>query len=91
MTDLEAEARRLALAHQLLDVCRSEAWQKVIVPYFEGEQRVLIANMASQTEALQLMRYAGSLQTFQSLIQLESTVRNLISTASEGKLAKFRN
>ncbi len=90
-TEFEQETKRLALAHRLLDVCRGKEWQEVLVPYFEGEQKVIIANMAAQTDALQLMRYAGSVQTFHSLIHLEETCKNLITTATEAKLQKFKN
>jgi hypothetical protein len=85
------QTKRLALAHRLLEVVQSEAWQRVMVPYLEDEKSVMVEAMASQTEALQLMRYAGSVQTFHKLIHLEQQVKNVIAEGAEKKMSQFRN
>jgi len=87
--DEVANTKRLALAHRLLEVVQSEQWQKIVVPYLKDEQTVLIENMASQTEPLQLMRYAGSMQTFASLIHLEAKCKQVIEGSMERKLKHF--
>lgn len=86
-----ATETQLALAHRLLEVAQSEVWRTVIVPYLEQERALIIELMASQTDSLQLMRYAGSVQTFQSLINLESQARRVISSGLDKKLEKFHS
>jgi hypothetical protein len=84
-----AETKRLALAHRLMEVVKSEMWVNIVVPYLKDEQTVLIENMASQTESLQLMRYAGSMQTLNSMIHLEAKCKQVIEGNMERKLKHF--
>ena len=82
-------AKRIALARDLLTVTQSEAWTKVILPYLQGERDVMIETMASMTDSLQLMRYAGSVQTLTSLLNLENRAKTVIAKGVEEKMEKF--
>ncbi len=90
---MDAEAKRLRqleLAHRLMEVVQSEAWKTVIVPYFESERAVMIEMMASMTDSLQLMRYAGSIQTLtNAVLGLEAQVKRVIEANMEKKMKKF--
>jgi hypothetical protein len=89
MDSAAATAKRVALAHNLLSMAQSETWQTVILPYLQGERDVMIETMASMTDSLQLMRYAGSVQTLTSLIGLEGRAKQVIAAGLEQKLEKF--
>lgn len=89
MTPEEKSSEVLALAHRLLEVTRSEQWRTVLLPYLEKERDVIVEMMASQTDALQLMRYAGSVQTFHRLLNLESQAKEVIERESSKKLSRF--
>lgn len=92
MQTSEDQARkRLALAHRMAELTSSALWREIAVPYFEEEQKVNIENMASLTDPMQLMRYAGAVQTFHALIHLEQQVRSVIESTTEKKLSKFKN
>jgi hypothetical protein len=45
--------------------------------------------MASLTDSLQLMRYAGSVQTLNSMLRLESRCQEIIRQGIDEKLEKF--
>lgn len=90
MTPEEKSAKALALAHRLREVTQSEVWNQVMVPYLQQEMAVIIEMMASMTDALQLMRYAGSVQTFHGLLNLESRAKEVIERESEKKLSRFQ-
>lgn len=90
---MDSEAKRMkqiALAHQLLRVTQSEDWKTIILPYFSGEREVMIEAMASMTDALQLMRYAGSVQTLSNAVMgLETQCKRVIDAGIEEKLGKY--
>lgn len=82
--------KRAELAHKLYDACQSEVWRTVFLPYFEGEQRVEIENMASHTDPLQLMRSAGAVQALRKVMETESTAKRVIEDRTEKKLSEFK-
>lgn len=90
MTPEEKSAKALALAHRLREVTQTEAWNQVMVPFLQQERDVIIEMMASMTDALQLMRYAGSIQTFHQLLNLETRSKEVIDRESEKKLSRFQ-
>ena len=70
-----ASTRRLALAHRLLDGMPQEFWQQCLLPYLIDERDRIVNLMADCTDAFQMARYAGSMQTLTSLIRLEQRCR----------------
>jgi hypothetical protein len=66
---------RAQLARQMIEASESRVWQKVILPYLERERNLQIENMASQTDAMQLMRYAGAAQALGSLMRMGDQAR----------------
>lgn len=86
---MDSDAKRLALAHDLLSMTQTDSWRSIILPYLQGERDVMIETMASMTDSLQLMRYAGSVQTLTSLIGLESRCQHVITQGIDQKLEKF--
>lgn len=90
MTTEERSAKALALAHQLREVAQSEAWNQVVVPFLRQERDMMIEMMASMTDSLQLMRYAGSIQTFHQLLNMDSRAKEVIDRESEKKLSRFQ-
>ena len=89
MTQEERQAEKLKLAHRMLEAAATPVWREVILPYIERERVLQIDLMASQTDALQLMRYAGAVQAMKSLIELVSCARQVIEQEQEKKLGKF--
>lgn len=86
---MDSNAKRLALAHDLLEMTQTASWRSIILPYLQGERDVMIETMASMTDALQLMRYAGSVQTLNSLIGLESRCQQVITKGVDQKIEQF--
>ncbi len=70
--------KKRVLASRLLEAVRSPMWEETVLPYLEGERAAMIELMASLTDALQLMRYAGSIQTLNSLIHLEKRAKEVL-------------
>jgi hypothetical protein len=89
MDQKERKTKQIALAHKLLEVIQTPEWQSVMLPYFTDERDVMIETMASLTDSLQLMRYAGSVQTLNSMLRLESRCRQIIEQGIDEKLEKF--
>jgi len=90
MTEEEKTSKKLALAHRMLEAAASPVWRDVILPYIEQERVLQIDLMAAQTEALQLMRYAGAVQALKNLSELEARARQVIEQESSRKLEKFK-
>lgn len=72
------QQKRLELARKIIQVAESNLWKEVLLPYIEQERQLQIENMASQTDAMQLMRYAGAAQALGNLLRMESQARTLI-------------
>jgi hypothetical protein len=89
MTEQEKSSKKLALAHRMLEAAASPVWRDVLLPYIEQERLIQIDLMASQTEALQLMRYAGAVQALKNLSELEARARQVIEQENERNLGRF--
>jgi len=90
MTEEEKTSKKLALAHRMLEASHSEVWQNAIFPYLERETQLQADLMASMTDALQLMRYAGAFQALRSLMRLEEKAKEVIEKAADAKLKKYK-
>lgn len=69
---------KLALAHRMIEAADSPLWRETILPYLERERLLQIEMMASMTDALQLMRYAGAVQAIGSLIDMKVRAEQLV-------------
>lgn len=67
-----------SLATRMLEAAESDVWKNVILPYLEQERALQIENMASQTDAMQLMRYAGAAQAIGNLMRMEFQARQVL-------------
>lgn len=74
---------KLALARRMIEVAESQMWTETILPYLEQERLLQIEVMASMTDALQLMRYAGAIQALGSLIEMKRRAEQLIRVEQE--------
>lgn len=71
------------LARSILEATRSSAWRDVIHPYLERERLNQIEMMASMTDSLQLMRYAGAIQAIGSLMNMDRQAKKILEKISE--------
>lgn len=71
---------RAILARKMLAASETDVWRETILPYLEQERAIQIENMASQTDPMQLMRYAGAAQAIGNLMKLESQARQFLES-----------
>ncbi len=84
-------AAKLKLAGDILSFCQSEWWANVLKPFIEGERQVQIEIMASQTDAMQLMRCAGAAQALGGLLRMEEQAKALVQQEMKKKVDNFDN
>lgn len=80
---------KLALAHRMLTAARSETWLEAVLPFLIEERAIANDLMASQTDPLQLMRYAGAVQALTSLIKMEERAKAVVDASLNEKLKKI--
>lgn len=62
----------------MIEAADNPLWKETILPYLERERLLQIEMMASMTDALQLMRYAGAVQAIGSLIDMKARAEQLV-------------